>query len=163
MTILASTRFNDYTWNENVVYRKRHKIKGIYPVLQRISHNINPDELLFIVEMNNSQNKIEGIGLIRNKIDADNYYKVYDFHNFNRYTYKTDYRIDRFELETYNKKLVEVFDYILFREKTHLKRGCGITCIPEKLLRHNKCDGLDLLNEVKNIFISHFGVDSKTL
>ena len=56
-----------------------------------------------------------------------------------------------------------MFDYILFREKTHLKRGCGITCIPEKLLRHNKCDGLDLLNEVKNIFISHFGVDSKTL
>ena len=35
------------------------------------------DSLLFVVEMNNSSNQIEGIGLIRNKPDHDKYYKMY--------------------------------------------------------------------------------------
>ena len=86
--------------------------------------------------MNNSINKIEGIGLIKNYIQVDKYYSVYQTGNYNRYIYKSNYRIDRATLENYNPNIVNLFDHILFKEKTHLKRGSGIITIPEKLLKH---------------------------
>jgi len=55
-----------------------------------------------------------------------------------------------------NSKLIEVLDYILFKEKTHLKRGIGFTTIPEKLLNHEKCKDFNIKNEVKNLFVRVF-------
>jgi hypothetical protein len=157
MIPLVTTRFNDYTWDENENYRKKNNIiGGIYPVPQMMSPKIYLDSLVFIIEMNNTKNRIEGIGLIRNRIETDKYYKVYEERNFNRFVYKTNYRIDRNIIEEYNKTLVEILDYILFKERTHLKRGSGITSVPEKLLIHEKCNKINLKEEIKTIFIKYF-------
>jgi hypothetical protein len=108
--------------------------------------------------MNNSTNQIQGVGLIFNKIQFDRYYKVYQIGNYNRYTYKSDYRLDRSQLLEDYPALVYVLDYILFKEKTHLKRGSGMTQIPEKLLRHHKCREINIVGELKVLFKRHFTI-----
>ena len=56
-------------------------------------------------------------------------------------------------------KLVTNLDYILFKEKTHLKRGSGFTQIPEKLLKHTKCENMDIKNTIKHIFLRLFDIN----
>ena len=55
--------------------------------------------------------------------------------------------------------MVKLFDHILFKEKTHLKRGSGIITIPEKLLKHKLCIGIgiDFKNELRELFQRYFG------
>lgn len=157
MISIVTSRFNNDTWRENCEYRKTNSIKGcIYCSPQQLSSKIYSNSSLFVVEMNNTTNKIQGIGLITNKIQFDKYYKVYEIGNYNRYTYKSEYRIDRETLLQVFPKIVTIFDYILFKEKTHLKRGSGMTQIPEKLLRHAKCDEIDILKELKILFYNQF-------
>jgi len=132
---IASTRFNNHTWNENVNYRNKIRHSGcIYGCPQSISIKIPDDSLLYIFEMNNSLNRIEGIGLIKNKIYYDNYYKIYSDGNYNRFVYKSNNRINRDYLDSNYPDILRLFELILFKGKTHLKRGFGITQVPEKLM-----------------------------
>ncbi len=160
MYTLVSTRFNNNTWRENGEYRLKHDYKCIYSDQQKMSPKILEDSLVFVIEMNNDKNQIEGIGLIKNKPIFDRYYKIYDIGNLNRYTFKSNYYLSREELLQYNQILVQMFDYILFKEKTHMKRGAGYTTIPEKLLNHQKCEKINLKQEIKNIFLLNFRNDS---
>jgi len=111
---------------------------------------------LFIIEMNNSTNKILGIGYIHNNYETSRYYKVYDDTNYNRYVYKGSFRIDRSIIERENSRLLDILDFILFKEKTHLKRGKGITLFPEKLKKHDICKDIDLYKEVQGLFRQSF-------
>jgi len=132
---IASTRFNNYTWNENVNYRKKLHYDGcIYGCPQAISSKIPEDSILYIFEMNNSLNRIEGIGLIKNKIFYDYYYKIYSDGNYNRFVYRSSYRVNRDYLESNYPDILSLFELILFKGKTHLKRGFGITTVPDKLI-----------------------------
>ena len=156
---IVTSRFNNATWFENCEYRMKYTNDAcIYGAPLQMSSKIFANSLVFVVEMNNSKNKIEGIGLIRNHISHDKYYKVYQTGNYNRYIYKGDLRIDRASLEEYCPQLVSILDHILFKEKTHLKRGSGFTMIPDKLLYHKKCTsiGLNIKQELKIIFQRHF-------
>ena len=160
MFTLASTRFNNYTLEENEKYRIKTNNACIYCSPQRMSPKIKVDSLVFIVEMNNELNQIEGIGLIKNTVNLDKYFKVYETCNFNRYVFKGKYRICREELIRYNSQLVEILDDILFKGKTHLKRGAGITTITDKLLKTERCKGLDIKTVIKEIFINIFSSES---
>ena len=151
---LLTTRFNDTTWKQNYDYKERNGIKGcIYGSATKIKDAIPLNNLVFIIEMNNSSNKIEGIGLIFNIVHFDKYYKIYESGTYNRYIYKSNYRIDRSNLQF---DLLESLENICFKGKTHLKRGIGFTSIPEKLKRSLNYDINSLL---KNEFIKNFGKD----
>jgi len=157
MISIVTSRFNKETWRENCEYRERMEYPGcIYNSPQQLSSKIHPNSLVFVIEMNNSTNQIQGIGLIFNKVHLDKYYKVYQIGNYNRYTYLGDHRIDRHDLLADHPALVYILDYILFKEKTHMKRGSGMTQVPEKLLRHPRVQGLNILAELKAIFKKHF-------
>ena len=138
---ILTCRFNNETFEENQVFRDQHPELGcVYgsPLMLNGSYTFN--SLYFVVEMNNQCNRIEGIGLIVNKvIISDPQYSIYKNGNYNRYTYKGKYRLSRDLIERYNPALLEVFDYILFKEKTHLKRGSGFTKIPKKLYEKEIC------------------------
>jgi len=150
---IATSRFNNDTWNENNDYRRRINSKGcIYGVPLQISSKIPKRHLLFVVEMNNSKNEIEGIGLVRNQVQFDRYYKIYQTGNYNRYIYKSDYHITREQMETYNQDLLDRLEFILFKGKTHMKRGSGFTLISEKLLKSPVCESIDLRKEIRIIF-----------
>jgi hypothetical protein len=110
--------------------------------------------------MNNSSNQIEGIGLIKNRAYiTDIKYSIYNTDNYNRYVYKGSCRLDRETIERYNSYLVEVLEYILFKEKTHLKRGSGFIKITKKLFDKEICIGIgkeeDFKNEITKIFKMH--------
>ena len=63
---LASTRFNNSTFHENTLFKKDNKIDGvIYGSNLQINKKYEKGVLLFVFEMNNETNQIDGIGLIR--------------------------------------------------------------------------------------------------
>lgn len=135
MLTMVSTRFSNTTLGENNAYCSRTGIKGcIYGSPFEMSPNILHDSLVFVIEMNNNSNQIEGIGLIRNLPLMDKYYPIYMEGNYNRFVYKSDYHISRELLMRNNHILVIVLDYLLFKEKNHMKRGCGFTTITQKII-----------------------------
>ena len=72
--------------------------------------------------------------------------------------YKSNYRIDRITLWEHNKVLVKVLEYILFGEKTHLKRGSGFTTVTQKFLaskKDEKCKKL-LLYKIISVIVKCF-------
>jgi hypothetical protein len=147
---ILTTRFNTDTWNENCLYREREKVGCIYGSPFILKHKIEPNSLLFIIEMNNSLNRIEGIGLIKNNAHiCDNKCSIYDIGNYNRYVYKGSIRVDRDTLIIYNRSLVEVLDYILFKGKSHLKRGTGFMKITEKFFQKEECRLIGEENDFK--------------
>ena len=107
--------------------------------------------------------KIEEKFKNENKYETNKYYKVHTDGNNNRYTYIGNYFIDRETLDDYNAELVYVLDEILFKGKTHSKRGSGLTTIPEKVLKLEVCEDLNIKKEIKNIFIHHFRENIKNL
>jgi hypothetical protein len=111
---------------------------------------------VFVIEMNNSTNKVEGIGLIKNKPESKKYYKVHSDGNTNRYTYIGEYYIERDIIDDYNAPLLYALEEILFKGKTHSKRGSGLTTIPEKVLSFDVCEGINVKKEIKELFIYHF-------
>jgi len=154
----VSTRFNDITWQENFDFRIKNTIECIYGTPLEMPPHICLDSNVFVIEMNNSKNKIEGIGLIRNKTHIDKYYKIYHEGNYNRYIYKGNYYLNRDKLLFLDEELVKIFDYILFKEKTHLKRGSGFTSIPEKLLNHSICENINIKRRLRELFINNFTI-----
>jgi len=152
MFTLVSTRFNSETFQENLHYREKKGINCIYCSPQPMSPKIGAESLVVVVEMNNSTNQIEGIGLIKNHVETKSYY-VYDTRNFNRYIFKSDYRISRDELVRNHEKMVERLDQVLFKGKTHLKRGSGFTTIPEKLV---KWEDINIKQWIQTVFMEKY-------
>tara|TARA_B100000925_G_scaffold106268_1_gene78346 strand:- start:3672 stop:4157 length:486 start_codon:yes stop_codon:yes gene_type:complete len=159
MEEIAVTRFNNKTWEENCIYRDRNDMKGCCygtPVLLQVDIPIGA--LLYILEMNNDKNQIMGIGLIRNHNRADKRYCIYSDGNYNRYNYRSDYRIDRAEFKKSNNALLEVFELLVFKGYTHLKRGQGIQLVKKKKYKEieNKYSKEKILSMVKDLFINKY-------
>lgn len=154
---LVSTRFTNDTWNTNQSYREKYKHPGcIYGSPQEMSPKIFIDSIVFVVEMNNSKNQIEGIGLVKNRNQSDKYYKIYGDGNYNRYIYKSQYRLDREYIIRNNELLVKILEHILFKGYTHLKRGSGFTTISEKLLNQPLCKQLNIKEEIRKLFVTYY-------
>jgi hypothetical protein len=147
MNYLMATRFNNKTWEENVIWRERNEYKGcIYNSPIYIKETIPLEVILYIIEMNNNTNKILGFGKIINKNYSDRRYFIYSDRNYNRFTYKGKTRIDIKDIdEKYNEQIEKLENY-LFKNKGHFKRGQGISQLP-----------LDLTNKyfnlIKDLFI----------
>ena len=147
--MLASTRFNSET-----LYERDRYIEGkpffCYGTPRKIKEAIPLNKLLFVVEMNNDTNEIIGIGLIRNIISYEPHF-IYENQNYQRYVYVGKYRVTREEMEE-DKDLIEIFDLILFKGYSNVKRHSGITIISPKLLIDDRVRGVDLLERVKKMF-----------
>jgi hypothetical protein len=156
MFTIVTGRYNNQTWDATVCYRDRKKIACIYVPPYKLAETIDVNSPVFVIEMNNSLNKIMGIGLIKNKLITDKVYKVQEDSNCNRYIYIGEYHISREILDGYNPSLVYVLDQILFKGYTHSKRGSGLTRIPEKVLKLDICQGIDIKKEIIDTFVYHF-------
>jgi hypothetical protein len=156
MFTIVTGRYNNETWEASVRYREKKKFACIYAPPYKLAETIDVNSPVFVIEMNNSTNQIMGIGLIKNKLVTDKVYKVQEDTNCNRYIYIGEYHISREVLDGYNQLLVYILDEILFKGYTHSKRGSGLTKIPEKVLKLDICEGIDIKKEIKNIFVYHF-------
>lgn len=154
MALIATIRFNELTWGENLAYREAKGIQGcLYGLRLRVKEQIPLNTPMFVVEMNNDKNRIEGIGLIRNFIASDKYYKVYENSDFNRYIYKSEYRVSREELMELNSDLVECIETMCFKGKTHQKRLPGITVMSDKLLATLGTTSGKITEQIKESFM----------
>ena len=160
MHVIATTRFNTKTWNENERWRETNNFKGcIYNTPKQNNINILPNAPMFILEMNNDENKIKGVGLIKNAIVIEKPIKIYDDRNYNRYTYRSNYRIDRSIITTEEEKIFKIFDVLLFKGSRHMKRGQGITSVP---LWISKNKHIDFIAFFRELFVKYF-IDIKIL
>ena len=164
MITIVSTRFSNVTLSENHTYCFKTGIKGcIYGSPFEMSPNILYDSLVFVIEMNNNTNQIEGIGLVRNLPFMDKYYPIYSEGNYNRFVYKSDYHLNREILLRNNYILVIVLDYLLFKEKNHMKRGCGFTTVTKKIIngktnpKYNILDINKISQAIKDCFNIVYG------
>jgi hypothetical protein len=139
---IATTRFSDYGFTENKEWRGDKGIKGcIYGTPIRVSSKIEEDRPMFVIEMNNDRNRIEGIGFLVNRPCNDNYkMRIHANQNLNRYVYEGVYRLDKSDVkEEYHKKVIWVLEMLLFKGAKHSKRSIGITRLPN-WLKFNKFD-----------------------
>ena len=74
MFTVVTGRFNSETLISNYEYRRRREFNCIYCCPSKLSPKVPNNTLVFVIEMNNSTNMIEGIGLIKNKPETEKYY-----------------------------------------------------------------------------------------
>jgi hypothetical protein len=154
MFYIACTRFNNETYNENMEYRKKHGETVIYGTTTKIREKYPIGSLIFVAEMNNETNKVEGISLIHNNLILDKYYKIYSNTDYNRYIYKGKYWISRNDIINYNTEIITILDNILFKGKSNLKRFSGITILTERLFTNWDYELTDLKEYIKNLFVT---------
>jgi len=153
---IACTRFNTQTYKENRAYRLKYNEHAIYGISFKIRSTYSPGTLMFVAEMNNDTNEIEGIGLIRNTIVTDKVHKMYQNNDYNRIFYRGDYWLSRSQISELDTELIEILDNVLFKGKSHLKRQSGITILTDKLFYNWTYELEDVKNKVKNMFLKHF-------
>lgn len=132
--MLTITRFNNETFEQNKRWREINKFAGcIYGIPKEPTDNISIKNILYVIEMNNTTNTIEGIGIIVNKkIDkSKNKIRIYDDRNYNRYIYVGSYRIDKSDfIDETAKTIKKILEIFLFKGSKHSKRGQGINILP---------------------------------
>ena len=150
MPYLASTRFNAETWKQNKSWRENNDYNGcIYGSPVRIKDDVPIGANIIILEMQNDINKIAGIGLIKNNLALERRYKIYEWGNYNRYTYNGELRIDRSSCTEAEEKVMRILDQLMFKGSRHLKRGSGITCLPGWIV-HNR--HINFAEKITNMF-----------
>ena len=177
---IAITRFTSETFAENKFWRERNSHDGcIYGCPVKISYTIDPDMILFVLEMNNTTNKIMGIGVIQQmscegykytmNVDNDNENEnnkkkiivakkvnIHDDNNYNRFVYSSKYRIDMIDdfipLTLYRKILI--LERMVFHGKSHSKRGQGIQLIPSWFKEYN----FEVFSDFINVFKMKYGI-----
>ena len=133
---IATTRFSDFTFKENRIWREEREYKGcVYGTPVMLTAKIDTGRPTLVIEMNNDRNRIEGIGFLFNRPCEDNYRRIYSNPNTNRYIYEGNYRLDRSVVtDSYSKKVLWTLDMLLFKGARHSKRSIGITRLPTWLM-----------------------------
>lgn len=160
---IASTRFNNATYKENMDCRQKTEESVLYGTSIRIHQKYEIGCLMFVCEMNNEENKIEGIGLIKNQVVHEKKYKIYSDSDYNRIIYRGSHWLSREQLILLDEELVTIFDKMLFKGKSHLKRQSGITVVTEKLTKNWEQDLDQLKRRVKDLFMGQFQGKQDTL
>jgi hypothetical protein len=135
-SFLVTTRFNQHTFELNCKYRARFNRPCIYCTPMPISSDIPSRFKVYVIEMNNTTNKIEGIGVILNFPDWSlpevSYHECENNNeHLNRYRYLGINHINRTTLSTLFPQL-EYIETALFTGKSHSKRGNGLLKFPHR-------------------------------
>ena len=151
---LTLTLFTEETYKQNQEYRKNHNIKCIYSCYDPISKSFE-NKGIYVLEGDITVNQIRGIGFIRLNKDSGNYRTIYEKKNYNNYTYKGNYHINREDMNEREEIIMQVFDTLCFYGKTHLKRFSGIKRFPKRWI-YNMRELTDVLEFITKMFESRF-------
>lgn len=151
--MVVTSRFSTDTLLENASFRQRNpKVGCVYCCPTPITEKIPQDMVLFVLEMNNTINKIVGIGMVKNRAIC-NKYKVYYNVSYNRFVYLGTKRISRENMTEEEEEIMQVFDVLCFKGASNMKRGQGITAFSIELL-YRVSKTKDLVEFVKQMFVS---------
>lgn len=148
---IMTSRFNTNTWNENCSYRSQYpKFGCIYCSPCPVSSRVPLDSVMFVLEMNNDENRIMGIGTVKNHPRVNGLH-VYEHANYNRYQFYGRHRIDRADMVGDEEAVMCAFDILCFTGNSHQKRGQGLKLFPmEMLFRCMRV--IDLVEFISNMF-----------
>ncbi len=136
--LIASTRFTTDIYAENQRYRRKHNIPVVYGSCMMIRAKYPLHAVVFVLEMNNETNQVEGIGQIRNRLCYQEMENVYNSNiilsEHNTYFYTGQHWVSRNTIKKMDTDLLEIFENVLFKKKTHVKRHAGISVLTEQLL-----------------------------
>jgi hypothetical protein len=147
---LFTTRFNDHTHAELTNYLQRKNKSCIYSSPIKIPDRIPYDKILFVLEMNNSQNKIMGIGMVKNHPFIKKYC-IFSNQNYNRFNYVGSYRITRENMSERENEVIGALEYFCFKGSRHLKRQQGLTKFPTVLL-YKWLNIINIMDFISNMF-----------
>ena len=167
---IGTVRFSNETLQENKQWREENDWNGcIYGSPTPIAKSpywrkVGMGAKIFILEMNNDENRIEGIGLIKNYIRYDLSIGIYNDSNYNRYIYRSIHRKDRKDIQ--NKDILKFLETLVFKGKGHLKRSHGISLIkinwnkkkfvfPKRMLKPSIMEELKNGNSSKEIICKY--------
>jgi hypothetical protein len=146
-----------------MTYRKKSGIPVIYGTSIRIQEKYDIGTLMFVAEMNNEENRIEGIGLIRNIQVYDKKHVIYSNSDYNRYLYNGDYWISRDTILEKDDEIAKICDTVLFKGKSNLKRLSGISVLTSQLFTNWDYKLSVLKEKIRALFISEFSRSSSSL
>lgn len=129
---IGTVRFNKFrSYEKLAAWKEKKNWKGcFYSISSPIPAKIRENQYLFIVEMDNDNNKIFGIGFIKNIKSKGINTGIYNDMIYNFYNYSSAYHIDREGVEkTFGKELLSSFEKLLFEGRSHYKRGKGVITI----------------------------------
>ena len=160
---IATTRFSDYTFKENRLWREERECTDcIYGTPLMMTSKIETGRPTLVIEMNNNRNRIEGIGFLFNRPCDDNYRRIYSNPNTNRYIYQGRYRLDKSVVtDEYYKKVLWTLEMLLFKGAGHSKRSIGITRLPGWLM-FNVYD-YDFGDVIWEMFEKYIKIDIKSI
>ena len=151
---ITTTRFNNNTYEENQRYKTNNDLPCIYGTSLKIKDSIPYKNNIFVIEMNNQENKIMGIGFIKNQLIDDKNYKIYTDKVYNRHIYKGIYHIPINLLNNEEKEVIEKLELLLFKGARHSKRAQGITALPEWIEKNE----MNFPLFIHNIFNNHTNI-----
>lgn len=151
------TRFNNTTLqeNKNWIYNNNNNndnLNCIYGSPIKISESCLPETEIIVIEMNNSKNKIEGLGFINNKLlkEDKKKYKIYSDNNYNRFIYASNKHIHKSQFTRDEEIIIKKLEKLLFKSKNHCKRGQGIQRLPKHINNNNEFNYKEFLNSIYN-------------
>ena len=129
INFIGTSKFNLDTYKENIEFKKSHDKEKycVVTLLNSIPSYIPTNAYIFILEMDNTNNKIIGIGIIKNfpRRCEDYGAKIYSNDYYNTYVYYGPHHISRDKILS-NKENIKPLAYLenlVFKGKNHLKRG----------------------------------------
>lgn len=140
---IYTTRFNSYTYLENKRYKenKMNEFSGaLYSTMLPFPLNTSDEKYLFVLDMNNTTNRLLGVSFLKNRLAKDQNINIYSDPSFNNYIYKTKFYID---LQDSNSQISELwrifieteFEKSLFYGKSNMKRGGSFTRFSMKKMK----------------------------
>ena len=154
--VLCTTRFNNESYIQNKIAKKKLKKACMYCNIRSLT-NIKEDTYIFVLELNNSENKIAGIGLIPH-ILHDVTYRIYEEDLYNQPYFAGKYHIARENVTDEEEELLRSLDRCCFYGKKHLKRGCWMTKFPINILAICLQHELDILDKIRMMFLVRFPI-----
>lgn len=128
--LIGTVRYNNKTYIENINWKKRKDYIGCaYGLNKKIPLHIHKP--IYVIEMNNSINKIMGIGKIKNVLSEKS--RMHKEESYNKYLYKGPNFISRLDIIKYKEKgdtVLKLLENELFRGYKHFKRGQGCIIYP---------------------------------
>lgn len=147
---LCTSRFNNQTYAENRIAKQRLGFKCMYCSLSNIS-SVYSSDYLFVLEMNNEENQIIGIGYVQN-ILSDIVYRIYSNKNYDQRHFYGEYHVHRDQMNEKELEFLKMLELTCFYGKDNLKRGMRMTRYPDKKLNKFQEKGVDVLEDIKSIF-----------
>lgn len=148
---LCTTRFSDLTYEENRKFCAKYKKKSLYCNPHPLPKCIPADGTVYVIEMNNTKDKIEGIGKIRNRLKY-NVYNVYEAAFYNQNHFEGDERIEAEDFDEAERVFIHSLEQQCFHGRGHLKRGHRMLSFPSAKLGTCNKNGLDVIGRIEEIF-----------